>query len=327
MAPSGLPSPIAHSVPSRLSAAAAASVLRFAMRARAVAAAVTFAVAAICCVAAFAGCGSEAAPATGKPAARIVSLAPSFTEILVALGCGDRVVAIGNYDPEIPGRPEVPRIGDAQSVSMETLVALRPDLVLVNSRATEAQLARTGIATYAPATDRLADVLTVIGELGRRTGTEAEAARIVSRINDGIASAAARATARKAGGAGVPRVLVVVERRPLYAAGGPSYLTDLLRAIGAENVLADVDSAWPALSEESAVARAPDVILDASEGDNSTDAGRAALQQSWERFPSIPAVRDGRVRVIREDILFRAGPRIPEALERLEALVFEEKPR
>ncbi len=324
MAPSGLPSPIPYSVPSRLSAAAAASAARFTARLRAFAAAV---VVAIACVAAFGGCGSEAAPATGKPAERIVSLAPSFTEILVALGCGDRVVAIGNYDPEIPGRPEVPRIGDAQSVSMETLVALRPDLVLVNSRATEAQLARTGIATYAPATDRLADVLTVIGALGRRTGTESEAARIVARIDAGIAAAARRATARKSGGAGVPRVLVVVERRPLYAAGGPSYLTDLLRAIGAENVLADVDAAWPALSEESAVARAPDVILDASEGDNSTDAGRAALLKSWERFPSIPAVRDGRVRVIREDILFRAGPRIPEALERLEALVFEETPR
>jgi iron complex transport system substrate-binding protein len=117
-------------------------------------------------------------------------------------------------------------------------------------------------------------------------------------------------------------VLVVVQRRPYYSAGKGSFVDDLLAAVGAENVFGDIDRAWPTVGEEAIAARAPDVILDASVGDVDTEAGRAELLADWQRFPTIPAVKDGRVLVIREDAIFRAGPRIPEAIAVLERLLY-----
>src|SRR5206468_1428230 len=119
-------------------------------------------------------------------------------------------------------------------------------------------------------------------------------------------------------------VFVVVQRRPFYTAGNGSFVDDLLAAVGARNVFGDVDKAWPQVGEESIVAAAPDVILDASVGDVDTDAGRAELAREWQRFQTIPAVAAGRVLVIREDAIFRAGPRIPEALAALERLLYAE---
>jgi len=271
----------------------------------------------------------DPAPAEVRPARRIVSLAPSFTEILVAIGASDALVGIGRFDPEVPGRADLPRLGDSFSVGLETLLALEPDLVLVNSRSTADALrpAASQVEVVAPATDRMDDVLALIEDLGRRSGHVREAADLRRSIDGALAAARERADARAALGVRAPRVLVVVERRPLYVAGRTSFVADLLRAVGAENAVDDVDQPWPSLSEEAAVARAPDVILDASEGDNATPEGRAALLEAWSRFPSIPAVRDGRVLVIREDSIFRGGPRIPEALAKLEALLFPGEPR
>lgn len=280
--------------------------------------------------------GATASPADpgrrrdpAEPARRIVSLAPAFTEILVALGAGDRIVGIGRFDPEVPGRPSLPRLADASDVSLETLLALEPDLVIVNSRAVAESLRPLAgqIAVLTPPTDRLDDVLALVADLGRRTGRAEAADALLAEIRRALAASRARADARRAAGVASPRVLVVVQRRPLYAAGRTSFVAELLSAVGARNALDDVEQPWPMISEEAAVARAPDVILDASEGDNATEAGRAALLETWKRLPSIPAVRDGRVLVIREDAIFRGGPRIPEALARLEALLFPEDRR
>lgn len=257
------------------------------------------------------------------PARRIVSLAPSFTETVVALGAADALVGIGRFDPEVPGRPSLPRLGDATTVSLEALLALEPDLVLTNSTVLGEALrpVASRIRVVVNPADRLDDAIAMIAEIGRLAGRDTEAAALVAKIRGALDDARRRAQDRTARGVPTPKVLVVVQRRPLYAAGRSSFVAELVRAVGAANALDDVEQAWPCLSEEAAVARAPDVILDASEGDNATAAGRAALLEAWRRFPSVPAVRDGRVLVIREDAIFRAGPRIPEALARLEALI------
>jgi ABC-type Fe3+-hydroxamate transport system substrate-binding protein len=269
---------------------------------------------------------------TPAPAAtRIVSLAPSFTETVVALGAADRLVGIGAFDPPVPGRPDLPRLGDAYDVSLETIVALRPDLLLANGLSVRDRLAKAGLPVFAPRCDRLDEALEAIREIGERIGRQDAAAAEIARIRAALDAAGERARRRDAAGGPTEaksperralRVLVVVERRPLHVAGGPSYLTDLLRAVGAENAAADVDSAWPALSEEAVAARAPDVVLDASEGENATPEGRAALLASWARHASVPAVRNGRVHVLREDALFRPGPSLPVALAKLEAILF-----
>jgi ABC-type Fe3+-hydroxamate transport system substrate-binding protein len=289
-----------------------------------------FVAAALVCAAA---CGPSAprAPVPTAAASRVVSLAPAFTETLIALGAADRVVGIGRFDPGVPGHADLPRLGDAMSVDLESLTALAPDLVLVNARVLAEKLEplASRVRVVELPTDRLDDALRAVTEIARLTGREREGGAIVGGIRDALAAARARAEARRAAGTKAPRVLVVVQRRPYYSAGKGSFVDDVLAAVGAENVFGDVDRPWPTVGEEAIVARAPDVILDASVGDVDTDAGRAEILRDWQRFPTVPAVRDGRVLVIREDAIFRAGPRIPEAIAVLERLLYgaEAKPR
>lgn len=282
------------------------------------------AAAALLCVAA---CGPAAAPKPAESrAARVVSLAPAFTETLIALGAADSVVGIGRFDPAVPGRPDLPRLGDAMSVNLESLAALAPDVVLVNSTMLEEKLAPVAarLRVVRLPTDRLDESLRAIGDISRLVGRDAEGAELTATIRSALDAARARSDERRRRGEKPPRVLVVVQRRPFYTAGAGSFVDDLLRAAGAENVFGDVAKPWPEVGEESIVARAPDVILDASVGDVDTVAGRAELASDWQRFPTVPAVKTGRVLVIREDALFRAGPRIPEALAVLERLLFGE---
>ncbi len=285
--------------------------------------------AALAAIAACSRTSPPAAPAPAPPdapAARIVSLAPVFTETLVALGAQERLVGISRFDPPVSGRPDLPRLGDAMGVDLETLLALRPDAVLVNARVLAERLAPVAgrVHVVELPTDRLDEALAAIGRVGRIAGREDQARALVERIRGSLDSARKRAEARRASGTPAPRVFVVVQRRPFYTAGRGSFVDELLHAVGAENAFGDVAQPWPAVSEESVVARAPTVILDASVGDVDTEAGRAEILRGWRRFPTIPAVRDGRVLVVREDALFRAGPRIPEAIAVLERLLYGE---
>jgi iron complex transport system substrate-binding protein len=285
--------------------------------------------AALLCAAACAPSAPSAAtdaPARDAPATRIVSLAPAFTETLIALGATDRVVAIGRFDPDVPGRADLPRLGDSKDVNLESLSALAPDAVLVNAHALAERLSPLAaqVRVIEMPTDRLEDALTAVTSIARLTQHDADGAKLVGGIRESLAAARRRASDRTARGEKPPRVLVVVQRDPYYTAGKGSFLDDLITAVGAENVFGDVAEAWPMVSEESIVARAPQVVLDASVGDVDTDAGRAALARGWQRFQTISAVRDGRVHVIREDAIFRAGPRIPEGIAVLERLLYGE---
>jgi ABC-type Fe3+-hydroxamate transport system substrate-binding protein len=259
-------------------------------------------------------------------AGRIVSLVPSHTETLIALGAGERLVGIGSLDAPVPGREDLPRLGDAHSVSLESVAALEPDVVVVNGEQLAARLEPLGDLTRVEVlrTDRLADVFAAVERLAALGGRAASGERLVWTMRASLAAARERA-ARRSGPA--PRVLVVVQRRPMYTAGAGSFVHELLEAVGAENVAGDLAAAWPVIAEESVVARAPTVILDSSAGETDTAEGRAALLASWARFDTLPAVRDGRVHILGPEgqPLFRAGPRLPEALALLERLLYEDE--
>ena len=260
---------------------------------------------------------------------RIVSLVPSLTETLVALGAADALVGIGRFDPGVPGRPGLPRLGDTMSVSVEAVTATAPDVVLVNGAGLRDRLAGLphGIELRTVPTDRLSDALTSIRALGELTGREGAAAELVQRLETAVAAARAR-TRERAGPP--PRVLFVVQTSPVYTTGRGSYLHELLEIVGADNVAGDIDSAWPTLSMEGVLARAPDVVLDASAGvDASPDARRAAADL-WKRYPTLPAVAAGRVHALgaESEALFRSGPRLLQAIALLERLVHgERRPR
>jgi len=271
------------------------------------------------------GCGDRPdpppqAPEPAAPVLRIVSLVPTLTETVVELGAGALLVGIGEYDPEIPGRPDVPRLGDAFSVSLEALAALQPEVVLVNGVRLAARLEpiQPAIRVEVLPTDRIEDVLATIVRLGAITDRPLAARTLSDRLQAELTAARGRAAERVGP---PPSVLVVVQRRPLYTAGAGSYLHELLLAVGAKNAAGDIEEAWPVISEESVVARSPDIVLDASSGTSDPDTAPDPLT----------GLPDARVLVLgrESEALFRAGPRLPEALRLLERLIFAppEEPR
>jgi len=245
-------------------------------------------------------------------ARRVVSMNPSLTRILVALGARDALVGVDEFsaraEPQVAG---LPRVGGLYSPSLEAVVALAPDLVVLvpsaEQRDFRERLAALGVEVLALAPDpvRFDDVLAAIETLGRRVGHEREAhARVetIRRTRDAVR----RATA----GLPHPRTVFVLQREPLFVVGRGSFLDEMLGLAGAENLGAALGEPWPRASLEWLVAQAPELVLDSDD-----DAQPAAA--FWSRWPSLPAAARGRVVALDEDAVTLPGPDLDRALLRI----------
>ena len=257
--------------------------------------------------------------ALAAPPARIVSLVPSVTEVLFALGAEARLVGVTDfcdYPPAARGRPSV---GGMVNPNLEVIVALRPDLVIAttegNREETFTQLKRLGVPTYLVAAHRVSDVTDLIARLGALTGSQHAAAPLLRRLEQRVA-----AVARAVAPLPHPRVLYVLWPEPLIVPGREALVTELIRLAGGQSVTADEADAYPRLSLESAVARAPEVILLANHGANTGPID----EERWRRLTSLPAIRAGRLHRVNGNLLHRYGPRVVDGLELLARAIHPE---
>lgn len=257
------------------------------------------------------------------PPARIVSLAPSVTEILFALGVGERVVGVSTYCDYPPEAKRVDRIGTFLTPNVELILAKRPDLVIgvpsPGNRAPVENLQDLGLRVLIVDPEGVAAIATAIRDVARAVDVEAAGERLVRDIESKLAAIAARLADAPA-----PRVLMVVGRVPLVAAGRGTYQDELIRLAHGTNVAAPSGERWPHLSLEFAIKAAPEVIIDASMGSES-EPGSAAGREFWQQLPTIPAVRDRRLYGYRVDHLLRPGPRVPETLETMARYIHPER--
>ncbi|MBI4735792.1 MAG: cobalamin-binding protein [candidate division NC10 bacterium] len=262
----------------------------------------------------------------GRPVAvpdgplRLVSLAPSLTEIVFALGRGDWLVGVTEFCDYPPAARSKPRIGGTMTPNLERVVQVRPDLVLAtaegNPRDRVAHLERLGIPVFAVKPDGYAGVLASIRTLGRVLRAEAEAAALSQEMERRTAT-----IRRAVGGRPRPRVLYLVWADPLIAAGPTTFIHDLIEMAGGDNVVRERAVPYPRLSWEEVLASAPEVILVATHaegGDRPLNGG------SWSAWQSIPAVRTGRIIALPGDTIHRPGPRVVEGLERLARAIHPE---
>jgi len=259
-----------------------------------------------------AACAAPPAIPPGPPG-RVVSLAPSVTEIVYALGVGDRLVGVCAQCDE-PAAASLPRVGGYLAPSVEATLALRPALVIVvpspGNREAVRAIERAGVRVLVVQDRTLNDLWASIRDVSAALGVEPAGATLAAELQHRLDDVHARIAGRPR-----PRVLAVVGHRPLVAVGPGTLQDDLIAIAGGENVMADAGGPWPALSLEVVVARAPDVIVDASMG---TEAG---LHELFDHLETIPAVRAGRVvRLADADAFLRAGPRVPTAAAALASL-------
>jgi iron complex transport system substrate-binding protein len=253
-----------------------------------------------------------------QPPERIVSLVPSVTEVLFAIGAGRQVVGVSSYDHEPPAVEKLPRVGALLDPDLERLLALRPDLVVTYRSQTdlEQQLARAGVRTFPYAHGGIKELFTSIALVGAMSGHLEEAAALRSSLEAKLDAIRARTAGQPR-----PRVLLVFGREPLslrglYASGGIGFLHDLVEIAGGDDVFGDIRRESVQATAEMVLARRPDVILEIR-----ADPVEPALVGQevavWNSLASVPAVRNHRVYFLTGSELVTPGPRNAAAAQRI----------
>jgi iron complex transport system substrate-binding protein len=250
---------------------------------------------------------------------RIVSLVPAVTEMLFAIGAGRQVVGVSSYDDFPPEVKSLPRVGALLDPDVERILTLRPDLVITygSQGSVETQLAGAGIKTISHRHGGIRAILDTLRDLGTATGHTSEANGKAREIEAQLAAIRARVGDRAR-----PRVLLVFGRQPgslrqMYASGGMGFLNDILETAGGQNVFADVGQESVQPSQETLLARAPEVIIEVRSGRSVSTTDTSGERSAWSPLASIPAVKNARIHFLNGPQFVIPGPRVGFAAEQL----------
>lgn len=242
---------------------------------------------------------------------RVVSLAPNLTEIVFAIGAGKLLVGNTTFCDYPPEAKSIDKVGDTLQPSIERIIALQPQLVLVSTasqlEAFTKQLDGRGIAVYVNDPRDLHGVFISIRNIGNLLSHHNEAEALVKQLQARVAAVEEEVAER-----GPITVFYQLSAEPLYTAGQDAFVTDLIARAGGISVTAKIPGAWPIYSGESALAARPDAIILPTGG--SMGSGSAEVATVLKRSP---AVLNGRVYKINDDYLARPGPRAVDGLEEL----------
>ena len=247
---------------------------------------------------------------------RAISLAPSLTEMIFAVGAGDRLVGVTTYCNFPAETAAIEKVGDTQTPNIEKIIALRPQIIFISTASQLEAFSKTleeqGIAVVAIHTSGLEDMLQDLNQLGEILGTQKAAQQEIERLSARIRTIDEHIELNNHWGREIgietPRVFVQVSNDPLFTIGKESYLTDLIKRAGGISVTAEVPTAYPKLSKEAAAALDPDLILLSDSEDN---------REPSVAFQNSKAVRSGSVYRINADIISRPGPRLVDALDEI----------
>ncbi|MEW6288623.1 MAG: cobalamin-binding protein [Thermodesulfobacteriota bacterium] len=252
------------------------------------------------------------------PPQRIVSLMPSITEIVFALGAGHRVKGVTLYSNEPPAAAELPKVGSYVHPDVEKIVSLKPDLCLAvrdgNPRHIVDKITGLGIPVYTIDPRNLAEIMESVMLLAEVLDSEERARAIVEQIQVKINSAAGRVTQA----ATRPRVFFQIDASPLVSAGSNTFIDQLITQAGGVNLAAG-PTAYPRYSWEDILLMQPEVVIIASMAGGYSE---EELKAAWRRWPELPAVRDNRLYVVNADLFDRPTPRLADGLELLVNIFF-----
>jgi len=260
---------------------------------------------------------------------RIISTAPSVTEILYALGLGDRVVGVTTFCHYPPEAMKKTKIGDYVNPNLEVIASLKPDLVIVQTNPVRLGERLHALHLHILEIDQqnIEAIYASIRRVGDVTGVAGNATRLIDSIRGGLDAVRVNSAGLKA-----TRVMFVIGRLPnrldgLTVVGNASFLNEVIQIAGGENVFRDAMAAYPRVSLEEVIARSPDVILDM--GDMSDTAGVTAEHKRdvvalWNRVGTVKAVREHRVFAIASDIYVVPGPRVMDAAREIFGMLHPE---
>ncbi len=246
-------------------------------------------------------------------ALRLVSLNPVITELIFALGAGDRLVGRTHFDLYPEAARAVTDVGNGMMPNVEAVLGQRPDLVIVyaseSNRSAVTQLERAGVRTLAFRTDRVDDLARVTPVIAAALGVTAVGQLVVDTVRASLAAVRALPVPPRR-----RRAFWHVWDAPVITIGSGSYLSELLDAAGGENIFGDLDAASPQVTIEEIALRDPDVILAGP-----SSAAKLRVHPAWR---AVRAVREGRILIIDTTLVGRPGVRMGEAARHLRTLLY-----
>jgi ABC-type Fe3+-hydroxamate transport system substrate-binding protein len=245
---------------------------------------------------------------------RVISLAPSVTEMVYAVGSGEKLVGVTTYCNFPDATKSIEKVGDTQTPDIERIIALRPDVILVSTDSQLQSFMQTlderGIAVYVIQSNDVEDVFSDMVRLGTLLGTEAAAETVVKSLKSRVDALGGTSDSAPS------KVFVQISREPLFTIGADSFITKLVEKAGGVSVTRDVPTGYPKLSKETAAASDPDVIILSDSEDN---------REPNDAFKKSKAFKNGSIYRIDADILSRPGPRMVDALEQMARMIGESK--
>jgi iron complex transport system substrate-binding protein len=242
---------------------------------------------------------------------RVITLAPNLTEIVFAVGAGDRLVGDTTYCDYPPEAKNIAKVGDTLHPSLERIIALKPQVVLISTASQletfTQQLQNQNIAVFVTDPHDLEGIFRSIEQVGQIMGQQQQANALVQKLRERTNAVEQAVKPRPP-----VRVFYQASGEPLYVPGHDSFVTDLMRRAGGLSVTAEVPGAWPKFSNESALAAKPDAIILPTGGSMGSANSTVA-----EALRNSPAALAGRVYKINDDLLARPGPRLVDGLEQL----------
>lgn len=255
-----------------------------------------------------------------KPPTRIVSLAPSITEMLFAMEAGEQLVGVTDFCDFPPEALKKPKVGYSNP-NLESLVALQPDLVVAPNDFLKpdviVKLEQLKIPVFVFADKRVEDIFVHIQTLGRIVGRSPKADALALALREQVAGIKQRIQGKPS-----VRMLYVLNSQPLITVGPGSFIDQLIGIAGGANIAAKSATPYPRLSMETVLQEDPEVLVfpvGKAEGISESE------QQTWRQWSTMTAVKRGRLHQISADWLNRPGPRIAKGLESLAAILHPEE--
>ena len=249
-----------------------------------------------------------------RPPSRIVSMAPNLTEILFALGLGERVVGV-TQDSDYPPRAlNKRRVGTFWQPNIEAIIAAKPDLVVTlafeQQRELARRLKRIGYDCLVIDIEKIDDLFNAIAAIGDAAAINEQARELSRRIKTQMHRFQETT-------AGLPKVKVlwVVQREPLRIAPRDTFINEMIELAGGENAVGPTLRNYPPIGAEQVIAAGPEVIIEPVMVQGAPDGQRRQAFAYWQRFANVPAVVNKRIYVIDGDVVSRLGPRLPVGVE------------
>jgi iron complex transport system substrate-binding protein len=238
---------------------------------------------------------------------RAVSLAPNLTETVFAVDAGDKLVGVTTYCNFPEQTKSIQKIGDTMKPNIENIIALKPQVVLVSTASQIEAFTKTleeqNIAVFVTNPNSLESIYKSIKQLGEIFGKQEKSSVLVGNMQKRVSEIEAKTKASNK-----PKTFVQISKGSIFTIGKTSFMTDLINRAGGVSATGNIETAYPNLSKETALALQPEVIILSESDDN---------KEPNDAFANSPAVRNGKVFKINADVFSRPGPRIVDALEQI----------